>query len=537
MSTPWNPPASLLPHEERLCKKLEKHRRFFRFLRLHRTAIFADGFQEQLASLYSDCPRGTPPKPPAQLALALLLQAYSGVSDDDVILLTETDLRWQMVLDCWGAESAPFKKSTFVDFRSRLVRSRFADALLRRTVELALQSNDFDPKKLKPLRVALDSFPLEGAGRVEDSLNLLARALRVLVATTAAFLAMPPQQIYAEAGLRILAASSPKTGMDRDWDRPGSQEEALNDLLLEVDHMRVWMTGQRMELHQQRVVNQAQEQLQRVLEQNAEARAIGGFRFKQEVAVERQLSLFDPEIRHGRKSKTQRIDGYKVYVAQEMTHDVTLAVAVLPANQHEKHGADRLREAVCSYAEVEQLHVDRGFLNSVWVTEKAAQAVDSVVCRAPAIAPSPYYNKRDFLVDFERQIVRCPAGKEAPIEQKVRSEAAFGAKVCRPCSQRSACQNPKTNPGRRVILVPSEALLRHANQQTKTREGRAALRERVVVEHANARMLRRYGKKARYRGIEKNDLDAARIAAVNNLMLMDRTLRTRSIPRPIAQAA
>lgn len=37
----------------------------------------------------------------------------------------------------------------------------------------------FDWKKLpKPLRVAIDSAPLEGAGRVEDRINLLAHAAR-----------------------------------------------------------------------------------------------------------------------------------------------------------------------------------------------------------------------------------------------------------------------------------------------------------------------------------------------------------------------
>jgi hypothetical protein len=99
MSTRWTPPVALSPREEKLCRKLEKHRRFFRFLRLHRHELFADGFEEQLLALYSATPRGTPPKPPALLATVVLLQAYTRASDDDTVQLAATDARWQLVID------------------------------------------------------------------------------------------------------------------------------------------------------------------------------------------------------------------------------------------------------------------------------------------------------------------------------------------------------------------------------------------------------------------------------------------------------
>ncbi|MBO0780028.1 MAG: hypothetical protein J2P37_14490 [Ktedonobacteraceae bacterium] len=36
------------------------------------------------------------------------MQAYTGVSDDEVIEATLMDRRWQLVLDCLDAEHAPF---------------------------------------------------------------------------------------------------------------------------------------------------------------------------------------------------------------------------------------------------------------------------------------------------------------------------------------------------------------------------------------------------------------------------------------------
>jgi hypothetical protein len=44
------------------------------------------------------------PVPPAQLALFIILQAYTGVSDDEGIEAVVMDRRWQLVLDCMDCE-------------------------------------------------------------------------------------------------------------------------------------------------------------------------------------------------------------------------------------------------------------------------------------------------------------------------------------------------------------------------------------------------------------------------------------------------
>ena len=51
--------------------------------------------------------------------------------------------------------------------------------LLKRTIELAREIGGFDWRKLpKTLQVGIDSRPLVGAGRVEDTFNLLGHAAR-----------------------------------------------------------------------------------------------------------------------------------------------------------------------------------------------------------------------------------------------------------------------------------------------------------------------------------------------------------------------
>ncbi|GAA1003758.1 hypothetical protein Aple_004740 [Acrocarpospora pleiomorpha] len=106
----WQPPVELSPAEQTIIKAI-KRAKLFVFLRLHRHELFDDAFQDELAGMYHDAVKGQPPVPPAQLALALILQAYAGVSDDEVIEATIMDRRWQLVLDCLNTERAPFARA------------------------------------------------------------------------------------------------------------------------------------------------------------------------------------------------------------------------------------------------------------------------------------------------------------------------------------------------------------------------------------------------------------------------------------------
>src|SRR5690606_29407020 len=99
------------------------------------------------------------------------------MSDGEMVELTVVDLRVQMVLDRLGEGEPAFSQGALQEFRERLIRADLDRRLLERTVALARSTREFDPRKLpKTLRVAIDSSPLEGAGRVEDTFNLLAHA-------------------------------------------------------------------------------------------------------------------------------------------------------------------------------------------------------------------------------------------------------------------------------------------------------------------------------------------------------------------------
>ena len=119
----WNPPVALTPEEQKIAARTRKTRKFFVFLRERRHELLDATFQDTLAATYSAEPGGIEPVEAGVLALATLLQAYCNVGDRDAVELTVMDKRWQLVLDCLGAEVPPFSQGTLFNFRMRLYRA------------------------------------------------------------------------------------------------------------------------------------------------------------------------------------------------------------------------------------------------------------------------------------------------------------------------------------------------------------------------------------------------------------------------------
>src|SRR3984893_13827834 len=234
---PWKPPVELSQQEEQIVKRIRKAKLFV-FLREHRHELLDEALQQELANLYRKAERGQPPIAPALLALALILQAYMGISDDEVIEATLMDRRWQLVLDCLDTEQAPFSKGTLVAFRKRLIDAQMDRRLIERTIEVASQRQEFGSRAL---RAALDSSPLWGAGRVEDTCNLIGHALKKIMRVVADQQGRALVDVGQEAGAEAVCGTSLKAALDRDWDQPGQRDEALSQVLQVLSAVQTWV--------------------------------------------------------------------------------------------------------------------------------------------------------------------------------------------------------------------------------------------------------------------------------------------------------
>jgi hypothetical protein len=513
----WHPPVELSTAEQAIIKRIRRAKLFV-FLRQHRHALFAEAFQQELLTLYKDQPQGHPPVPPAQLALATLLQAYTQVSDDEVIEATTMDRRWQLVLDCLDCDTPPFSKGTLVAFRQRLIAQHMDRRLLERTVELAATSGAFGPRQL---RAALDSSPLWGAGRVEDTYNLLGHALRKAVGVIARQQGRGLRAVAEEAGASLIAGASLKAALDLDWDDPSAQQHALTMILDALNAVEHWLETQPIPAEMASQVAAAMTVGQQVRAQDVVTAPEGTPTLRHGVAAERRISIEDAEMRHGRKSRSLLVDGYKRHVLRDLDSRLIVAVGVTPANAPEASVTDAIETDVAAQqCTLRELHIDRAYLASQLVQQRTEQL--AIFCKAWPVRQGPYFPKSVFQLDWAQHTLRCPGGETMPFEPG--GVVKFPAAICAGCALRERCTASAS--GRSVSIHPDEALLQELRERQQTPQGRAQLRERVAVEHALAQVGRWQGRRARYRGVRKNVFDLRRCAVVHNLHVLMRLPQT-----------
>lgn len=525
MSIPrWTPSETLSPKELKLLSRHTRARKLFGFLRLYRHELFDDAFQAELESMYRATGAGKLPCPPALLTMAMLLQGYERLSDSDAVEHTASDARWQMVLDRMGQDEPAFAQGTLADFRSRLIRSGMDRRVLERTIELAKKTGQFDYKKLqKTLRVAVDSAPLQGAGRVEDTINLLWHAARKVVELLAAVLQSDKESLCKQAGIPLLLSKSAKRALDVDWSQPEQKDQALDTLIEQLESLVIWLSlnhREQMELPPlAHYVQTLKEVIQGDLEPDPDP-TTDGLRMRDGVAKERRISVEDAQMRHGRKSKSQLIDGYKRHVAEDLDTGLILACAVTPANRPEREATPDLEaDLAAQKLQVGELQIDQGYLDSS-LAESVRSVGGEVICRPRVSQNGALYRKEDFALDLEAMTVTCPAGQSQPI--KLGQVVQMEARVCGPCPLRAQCTDAASGRGRSISIALDEKRQQQLRARVKTPQGRAQLRQRVSVEHRLAHVVYRQGDRARYLGVRKNLFDLRRASTLQNLETIHR---------------
>jgi hypothetical protein len=508
--------------EQRLLKRGKEVKKLFGFLRLHRHEIFDPPFQDVLATMYRDTGAGESPVSPAQMAMAMLLQGYAQSSDAETVELTVVDLRWQMVLGCLGAEDPAFGQGTFQEFRERMIRHDMDRRLLERTVEVAKQSQGFDWKKLpKSLRVAMDSRPLEGAGKVEDTINLLGHAARKIVETAARILDVSVAEICRVSRCPVLLAPSIKAGLDANWNNPIEKDDALGELVTQLASLTAWVERALASEALNRPLDKYIRALEQVEAQDLVWTKKGEVAIRDGVAPDRRISIDDEEMRHGRKSRSKKYNGYKELMTIDLDYKLILACAVTAANVPDEVGGDAMRTDVQRQGEIRELHIDRAFMNGDLV-QGVAKDGGTILCKPWLIRNrhEGLFSKSDFEIDVRAKTITCPSGQTEAFE--FGETVHFDPEACGACTLRGSCTHSANGRGRSVNIAEDERLQKKLRKLQQTKPGRARLRERVAVEHAQAHTAQRKGRRARYRTSRKNLLDLRRIASIQNLETIQR---------------
>jgi len=520
----WNPAVEISPAEAKILKLCRKQK-LWGFLREHRHRLLDEEMRLALREMYAASGRGKPVCP-ERLAIAFVLQVAFHIADHEVPTLTAVDRRWRMVLDCLDEDldEAAFSQGSVFHFRERAREHGFMRRLLDKTIALAEETRGFSHKRL---RVMIDSSPLMGAGRVEDTFNLIGRAIAQLVAVAAVEAGREEVELVEHLELTVVSAKSVKAALDVDWRLPTARAEALQTLLGQFDRLRSWLSDQfTAERLSGPPIGDAVTLVERLIDQDTEPDPDdpdGARRRIREGGKNRQISISDPDMRHGRKSSKRPFAGYKRHLSVDADiPGLVRSVRVLPANVREYAAAEPLLLEVEERHDLAELHFDRGYLPAEGIHRRRAAGL-RIISKPPTPPKSKEgrFGKADFDIDVAGGVVTCPTGVAQRVKQgKSRAYAAFSAAGCRDCESADRCLPAS---GRKVItLHPREALHQQMSAELATPEGRADRRERVLVEHALARLGAVQGTRARYRGLAKNQTHAEACAAVANLYVLGR---------------
>jgi hypothetical protein len=518
-----------------------KKKTLYYFLSEHRHEVFRD---EDYASLYS--PRhGRPSVPPSTLAAACLLQAYCGASDQEAVELATFDIRWAVALGLEAADQ-PFAKSTLQEFRAKLLLNDKAMAIFQRSLSYARERGHLKNKKMK---VALDTTQILGKGAVKDTYNLLADGIKKLYQCLAPQAGQSMMTKLKEKFKRYFGKSF-KGEANINWDDETARRELLNVLstdaraLLELAQETIASIQQSSDTKSaaQKIetIRQAATLLSSLLLQDLEVATDGQVKIKQGVAKDRIVSTNDVEMRHGRKSASQRFDGHKAAIATDTESQLITAVDVVPGNVHDSETATILVDASeRNTGNAIEVAIGDCAFGTAAVREQFEHRDTELIAKIPKAPERDHFTKHDFTIDLENNQVTCPAGQmtiryrslTVPFGsrggRRTTKQFDFADEVCSACALRDRCISSKTGNGRKILLHPREDLLQQARAQATTDHFKEHYRQRVVVEHSIARLAQRGVRKSRFVGRKRTLWQVALAAAVVNLMLVAAKERSR----------
>ena len=506
---------------------------FYGWLASQRGELFRD---EEYAGLYV-LDNGRPSVPPSLLAVALVLQTYDGVSDEEAKQRADFDLRWKVALGV-ELDARPFAKSTLQEFRAQLIVHEEQAAIFQQSLELAKRRGKFRTKtgEKRKLKVGLDTTNILGRGAVKDTYNLLGDGILKL-ARALAKLAGQPLVAWAEAqGYgRYVGPTSLKGTAAIDWSDAEQRRRFLGEIVSDADRLLEQARTARSGLEEGSVAEatlvEAAGLLSRVLVQDVERREDGPA-LKQGVATDRLLSIHDPEMRHGRKSASKRFDGHKAAVAVDTDEPLIVAIDVLAGNASDAEGALEL---------VEQAEANTGCVvdetmgdcayGSGETRQAFADAGRPIVAKVPNPSNQGCFPKTAFTIDLEATSATCPAGQTTEDFRPAPAgggQFRFAVEVCAACPLRAQCVRGVG--GRTVTVHPQERLLQEARAFQASPAFAEYRRRRQRVEHRIARLVQLGIRQARDIGRAKIRFQLLMAAAVANLTYLAATTSPDATP-------
>ena len=456
---------------------------------------------DRFAAWYTD--GGRPSIPPSFMVTLLFLQLLFGWSDREAVENAQFDDRAKFALGLSRTPEITCDHSTLCKFRAKAMDREVGRALLRDTLTEASEAG-----LLGDTGDIIDSFMVAGAAARQGTLVLIARAIRQVLVEAEDASCEPPtlRRLDYRTGRKPAIA----------WADADARQALLQDLVADAETLNQWIADL---ADPAESLQQAGQLLAAVASQDVVRTDDGMVEIAQQVAPDRVLSTVDPEMRHGRKSSSQKFDGYKAHVTVQQPADdkprlitgITVTPGNVPDGDHTVAALEERRQLTGHVPH--ELMGDTAYGGSTVRTAVAA-ALPDVRIEAPvppASARPGLFAKTDFTIDLTARTITCPGEQTIDIPPRRASTAAdrpqivaFPTALCASCQLRSQCVG---GTGSRTIRIhPDEALLQSERIRQADPAWQARYRGRTIVEHVIRGVTRPRDRMSHYWGRTKTEM-------------------------------
>ena len=344
-------------------------------------AVSDDVFGDQdLAEMY--CPdNGRPSLPPAFMSGVTLLQLHDDVSDREAVERTMFDQRWKVGLGL-PLDFAGFDPSSLSNFRKRLVEHGMERYAFDRFIA-AGRAAGLIPDKVTLLT---DTTWAKGAGAVQNTYTLIRKSMRKVLRSLG--YATPGKRRGLSAQVQTLVATyvDKNRKAEIDWADPEQRAAQLKALVRDAEAVLDLAAE-----HSEDAELQASAWLlTKILGDDIVDDKGGDPQIGEGTAPDRIISITDPDMRHGRKSRAHRFDGFKVSVSSDLTSDMILDIAdVTAAGGDGQHLLPTVRRTEAQTGVTVERVVGDGAYGSGENLEACAQRTDQAIDLLTPVADRP----------------------------------------------------------------------------------------------------------------------------------------------------
>jgi hypothetical protein len=456
---------------------------------------------------------------PLVLTGMLLLQYRFGLGDEDLIERCIRDLGFRHAL-ALEKGVAPPSQASLKRFRAAMRRLKGPDWLFKLSLKLALEAGYVAADELQ----ALDSTNTDQRGATLDTFNLISAAIRAVILAMAPHLDVDPRELGRRWDATRYLGRSLKGRVSINWSDEAERNALLTSEINDVERI-VKLANQALNPLPEDV-EEAIGLMRDVAYQDVEQQADGTFKIVRGTARGRIVSITDPEARHGHKSSSQVITGFKTHTMGTIKSQFVTATVVTSAEVHDSVPTPRLIEQAASVG----LKPTDAVGDAAYGTGPNRHACRELGVTLHTKLPTPSHDgfpKRDFKIDLNTMSVTCPGGETTTTYSMVKEgdgsddrvpQFRFPRATCEACPLRAACAKTTADGrGRLIKLNRHEAELQEAQRMNAQPEEKAILRQRSAIERLQAHLVRMGMRQARFFGLAMVQFQAFMTAAAYNL--------------------